>query len=116
MTGKRFFILKDDEDEDTLPVIRDKTFKINDIYGHYKYDNLNEICNELNSLVDKNEQLKQSNQELYDKLQETMSYKALKMGENSINKKENEQLKKDLERLSDWYKLKDKSIDKRLKG
>ena len=62
MTGKRFFILKDDEYEDTLPCIRDRTFKIDDIYIHYKYDNLEEICNELNRLVDENEQLKQENE------------------------------------------------------
>ena len=60
MTEKRFFILIDDEYEDTLPVIRDRTFKIKDIYGHYRYDNLEEICNELNRLNDENEQLKSS--------------------------------------------------------
>ena len=60
---KRFFILTDDE-EDTLSCIRDRTFSIKDIYGHYKYDDLNEICNEFNRLNDENEQLKQFFKEL----------------------------------------------------
>lgn len=55
MTAKRFFILIDDEYEDILPCIRDRTFKIKDIYGHYKYDDLKEICNELNALSEENQ-------------------------------------------------------------
>lgn len=58
MTAKRFFILNDEEYDDVESCIRDRTFKIKDIYGHYRYDDLEEICNELNRLNDENEQLK----------------------------------------------------------
>lgn len=58
MTAKRFFILNDEEYNDVESCIRDRTFKIKDIYGHYRYDDLEEICNELNRLNDENEQLK----------------------------------------------------------
>lgn len=65
IVNKRFFILTDDE-EDTLPCIRDRTFKIKDIYGHYKYDDLEEICNTFNLLNDENEELKQEIQHIYE--------------------------------------------------
>lgn len=57
MTEKRFFILKDEE-FDSLPCIRDRNFKIDDIYGHYRYDDINQICDELNAPYEENEQLK----------------------------------------------------------
>ena len=59
MTENRFFILKGDE-EDDLPCIRDRTFDIKDIYGHYKYDDLEEICNELNKLHEENQERKRA--------------------------------------------------------
>lgn len=57
MTEKRFFILKDEQDptDKNYWCIRDRTFKIKDIYGHYKYDNLEEICRELNALNEENQ-------------------------------------------------------------
>ena len=59
MTEKRFFILTDAEYNDIL-CIRDRTSKIKDIYGHYRYDDLGEICNILNELFDNNNSLKES--------------------------------------------------------
>lgn len=59
MTDKRFFILTDDE-YNTRPCIRDRKREIHDIYGDYKYDDLNEICNTLNKLFDNNNSLKES--------------------------------------------------------
>lgn len=52
MSDDRFFILKDEDDpaDKDCWCIRDRTFKISDIYGHYEYDDLEEICKELNSL------------------------------------------------------------------
>ena len=58
MSAKRFFILKDCCFDDVLPCIRDKEDKIKDIYGHYKYDDLEEICGELNALHEENQELK----------------------------------------------------------
>ena len=57
MTEKRFFILRDDV-YNTSPCIRERTFELKDIYGHFKYDDINEICDFMNKLVDENEQLK----------------------------------------------------------
>lgn len=59
MSEKRFFILTDDE-YNTRPFIRDRKKEIHDIYGDYKYDDLNEICNTLNKLFDSNNSLKES--------------------------------------------------------
>lgn len=56
MTEKRFFILQLEDGD--LPCIRDRTFRLDDIYGHYKYDNLEQLCSFLNELNDENEQLK----------------------------------------------------------
>ena len=58
MTGKRFFILKDEEFKDVLPCIRDRNSKIDDIYGHYKYDDIEQICLFLNEQNDEIEMLK----------------------------------------------------------
>lgn len=57
MSEKRFFILKDDEYDDVLPCIRDKQRELKDIYGHYKYDDINQICDLLNALHEENERL-----------------------------------------------------------
>ena len=51
MTEKRFFILQLEDDD--LPCIRDRTFQLDDIYGHYKYDNLEQLCSFLNEQNDK---------------------------------------------------------------
>ena len=51
MTEKRFFILKDEE-FDVSPCIRDRNSKIDDIYGHYKYDDIEQICLFLNEQND----------------------------------------------------------------
>ena len=67
MTEKRFFILRDDV-YNTSPCIRDRTFELKDIYGDFKYDDINEICDFMNKLVDENEQLKQENKKLADAL------------------------------------------------
>ena len=61
MAENRFFILEDEEYDDVEPCIRDRTFKIKDIYGHYKYDDLEEICNELNRLNNENEESGEDN-------------------------------------------------------
>ena len=60
MTNERFIILKDEEEPEdkTCWCIRDTQHKIEDIYGHYKYDNIEEICEELNRLQNENQQLK----------------------------------------------------------
>jgi len=58
MTEKRFFILKDEKFKDVLPCIRDRNSKIDDIYGHYKYDDIEQICLFLNEQNDEIEMLK----------------------------------------------------------
>ena len=65
MAENRFFILEDEEYDDVKPSIRDRTFKIKDIYGHYRYDDLEEICNELNRLNNENEELKEEKDLLF---------------------------------------------------
>ena len=65
MTEKRFFILQLEDDD--LPCIRDRTFQLDDIYGHYKYDNLEQLCSFLNELNDENEQLKKGMIEVVDR-------------------------------------------------
>ena len=92
MTEKRFFILND-EYEDEEYCIRDRTFAIKDIYGDYKYDDLNEICNELNKLVDTNRELFKENKQL--KLQWITNQQEVECltEENTKLKLENEYLK-----------------------
>ena len=65
MAENRFFILEDEEYDDVEPCIRDRTFKIKDIYGHYRYDDLEELCNELNRLNNENEELKEEKDLLF---------------------------------------------------
>ena len=52
MNKQRFFILEDEEYCDVLPCIRDRAFELNDIYGHYEYDDIIQICDFLNKQED----------------------------------------------------------------
>ena len=104
MEDERFFILNDEKG--ALPCIRDKEFRIDDIYGHREYDNLEEICNELNSLVNecneigyhynmlsyKHQSLRKENRDLKTKLGCLSRVEQ----DNEILKEENRKLKEDI--------------------
>lgn len=57
--NERFIILKDGGEDLIDACIRDCDFEIDDIYGDYNYDDLEQICSFLNKLNDENNQLKQ---------------------------------------------------------
>ena len=86
MTEKRFFILKDEEFKDVLPCIRDRNSKIDDIYGHFKYDDIEQICLFLNEQNDENIEMHIQNDFLKDENQHMRDL---------VN--ENKQLKEELE-------------------
>ena len=65
--NERFFILQLEDDD--LPCIRDRTFQLDDIYGHYKYDNLEQLCSFLNEQSETIERLKIKNKKLAKLLQ-----------------------------------------------
>ena len=88
MTEKRFFILTDVE-YDIRPCIRDRLFEIKDIYGDYKYDDLEEICKTLNEQYETIQRLKDNIDEL------------MKIDVEEDLLKENEQLKEEIKDLND---------------
>ena len=100
MTEKRFFILKDEE-FDVSPCIRDRNSKIDDIYGHYKYDDIEQICLFLNEQNDEIELLKSKFEDCEFAHRTEM---ALHRVIEKDLKKENEQLKKELVEFKKWEK------------
>lgn len=93
--NKRFFILKDEEYDDVIPCIRDKKGELDDIYGHYRYDNINQICDKLNAFHEENVELKSELKEL----KEIGDYKSDRIKESD---KENEKLKQINNNLGDF--------------
>lgn len=96
MTKKRFFILKDEEFEDVLPCIRDRNSKIDDIYGHYKYDDIEQICLFLNEQNDEIEMLKSKFEDCEFAHRTEMAHH--RVIEKDL-KKENEQLKQFISKI-----------------
>ena len=113
--NKRFFILKDEE-FDVSPCIRDRNSKIDDIYGHYKYDDIEQICLFLNEQNDEIEMLKSKFEDCEFAHRTEMAHH--RVIEKDL-KKENMQLKSENQRVSeqkhiykqDWKHL---CIDKEL--
>lgn len=111
MAEKRFFILKDEEFKDVLSCIRDKNSKIKDIYGHYKYDDIEQICLFLNEQNDEIEMLKS-------KLEDCEFAHRTEMAHHRVIekdlKKENEELRNKKERYKRLSEIRQQQIDNRI--